>query len=542
VKVDLECTSLVFGSGIAGLVYALKASRWGDVVILTKKNRADSSTNRAQGGLASVIDPGDSFELHVEDTLKAGAGLCRREAVEHVVREGPALVRELVQWGVQFTRDREGDFDLGQEGGHSRRRIVHAKDLTGREIERALLVAVEENPRIRLLENHFGLDLWVGPDARGRRRCYGATFFVPPTGQLGLVRARRTVLATGGLGKVYLYTTNPDIATGDGVAMAARAGCSIVNLEFVQFHPTCLYHPDAKSFLISEAVRGEGAILRNLAGEDFLRGRHELGSLATRDIVAREIDREIKERGDKYVLLDPTPIGGEATFRARFPNISERLEDFGLRPGVDPIPVVPAAHYMCGGVATDLEGRTEIQGLFAAGEVACTGVHGANRLASNSLLEALVMAESAARREPAADDGAEPPMPPGPGSSAPLPDLGVILDHEWDAVRRLMWDYVGLVRTRELLDQAVERLGRMRSWAEALYRRNEPSGDLAELRNLDLVGLLLARSARHRGESRGLHFLTDAPETAPQPLETWSSLRSDGILVESRGLPVARTA
>ncbi|MGH2571176.1 MAG: L-aspartate oxidase, partial [bacterium] len=506
-----------------------------------KKHRAESSTNRAQGGLASVMDPGDSFDLHVEDTLKAGAGLCRREAVEHVVREGPGLVRDLVEWGVQFTRDRGGDFDLGQEGGHSRRRIVHAKDLTGREIERALLLAVEENPKIRMLENHLGLDLWVGPGARGRRRCYGATFLVPPTGQLGLARARRTVLATGGLGKVYLYTTNPDIATGDGVAMAARAGCWIVNLEFVQFHPTCLYHPEAKSFLISEAVRGEGAVLRNLAGEDFMRGRHELGSLATRDIVAREIDRQIKERGDKYVTLDPTPIGEEG-FRARFPNISEKLEGFGLRPGVDPIPVVPAAHYMCGGVATDLEGRTDIDGLFAAGEVACTGVHGANRLASNSLLEALVMADSAARSAPPADDGVEPPLPPGPGRNPPPPDQGVILDHEWDSVRRLMWDYVGLVRTRELLDQAIERLGRMRAWAEALYHRNEPSGDLAELRNLGLAGLLLARSARHRGESRGLHFLTDCPESAPEPLETWSSLRNDGILVESRGLPVARTA
>jgi L-aspartate oxidase len=537
----LECTSLVLGSGIAGLVYALKAARWGDVVLLTKKHRAESSTNRAQGGLASVMDPADSFELHVEDTLRAGAGLCRREAVEHVVREGPALVRELVAWGAQFTRDRGGDFDLGQEGGHSRRRIVHAKDLTGREIERALLVAVEENPSIRLLENHFALDLWTGPDARGRLRCYGATFFVPASGRLGLARARRTVLATGGLGKVYLYTTNPDIATGDGVAMAARAGCSIVNLEFVQFHPTCLYHPEAKSFLISEAVRGEGAILRNLAGEDFMRTRHELGSLATRDIVAREIDRQIKERGDKYVVLDPGPIG-EERFRARFPNISERLERFGLRPGVDPIPVVPAAHYMCGGVATDLEGRTEVDGLCAAGEVACTGVHGANRLASNSLLEALVMAESAARSEPPLDDGVEPPLPAAPGRNPPPSDQGVILDHEWDGVRRLMWDYVGLVRARELLDQAIERLGRMRAWAEALYRRTEPSADLAELRNIALVGLLLARSARHRGESRGLHFLTDAPQTAPKPLETWSWLRPGGILVESRGLPVARTA
>ncbi len=540
-KVVHECTNLVLGSGIAGLTYALKASQWGDVLLLTKKERAESSTNRAQGGVASVMDPRDSFELHVEDTLRAGAGLCRREAVELVVREGPSLVRELIDWGVAFTEDRDGELDLGKEGGHSRRRIVHAKDLTGREIERALLDAVERNPRIRLLENHLGLDLWVGDDAAGNRRCYGATFIAPETGEIGLVRARRTLLATGGCGKVYLYTTNPDIATADGVAMAARAGCSVVNLEFVQFHPTCLWHSEAKSFLISEAVRGEGAILRNLDGEDFMRARHELGSLATRDVVAREIDRQIKERGDKYVVLDPTPIGAEE-FRSRFPNISEQLEQFGLRPGVDAIPVVPAAHYMCGGVATDLDGRTEIAGLFAAGEVACTGVHGANRLASNSLLEALVLAHQASRSEPPADDGVEPPIPSGPGREPPGGDQGVILDHEWDDVRRLMWDYVGLVRTRERLDQAVERLTRMRHWAEDLYGRSEPSADLAELRNLAVVGLLLARSARHRSESRGLHYLTDAPGTAPEPLETWSRLQEDAILVESRGLAVSRTA
>ncbi len=540
-RVVHECTSLVLGSGIAGLTYALKASRHGDVLILTKKSRADSSTNRAQGGVASVMDPTDSFDLHTEDTLRAGAGLCRREAVELVVREGPRLVRELIDWGVSFTEDPTGALDLGQEGGHSQRRIVHAKDLTGKEIERVLTKAVEENSRIRLLENHLALDLWTGSDSRGRPRCYGASFLAPETGESGLVRARQTLLATGGCGKVYLYTTNPDIATADGVAMAARAGCPIVNLEFVQFHPTCLYHPDAKSFLISEAVRGEGAILRNLAGDDFMRARHELGSLATRDIVAREIDFQMKERGDKCVLLDPTPIGAER-FRRRFPNISQRLEEFGLEPGVDPIPVVPAAHYMCGGVATDLDGRTAIDGLFTAGEVAFTGVHGANRLASNSLLEALVMADRAARSEPLADDGGEPAPPPSPGREPPGADEGVILDHEWDAVRRLMWDYVGLVRTRERLDQAIGRLRVMRGWAEDLYRRTRPSGDLAELRNIALAGLLLSRSARHRSESRGLHFLTDRPETDPEALETWSRLTPDGILIESRGLPVARTA
>jgi L-aspartate oxidase len=347
-----------------------------------------------------------------------------------------------------------------------------------------------------------------------------------------------TALATGGCGRVYLYTTNPDIATADGVAMAARAGCSIVNLEFVQFHPTCLYHPEAKSFLITEALRGEGAVLRNLAGEEFMRGRHELGSLATRDIVAREIDREMKSRGDKYVLLDVSTIG-ESRFLERFPSISERLRFFGFRPGVDPIPVVPAAHYMCGGVAVDLDGRTEIEGLYAAGEVACTGVHGANRLASNSLLEALVLADRAAKVElPAAEDEL-PEALPLPGSEPPGPDEGVILDHEWDAVRRLLWDYVGLVRTCERLDRAIARLTLMRDWAEDLYFRTRPSRDLAELRNIALVGEILARAARSREESRGLHFITDFPELDPVARESWARLENGSIVVRKRELPGA---
>jgi L-aspartate oxidase len=309
-----------------------------------------------------------------------------------------------------------------------------------------------------------------------------------------------------------------------------------VNLEFVQFHPTCLWHPDAKSFLISEAVRGEGAVLRDLDGRDFMEGVHEMASLAPRDIVAREIDRQMKRRGDKYVHLDPGPIG-EKRFLDRFPTISESLRRFGIRPGVDPIPVVPAAHYMCGGVAVDLDGRTAIDGLFATGEVACTGLHGANRLASNSLLEALVFADRAARIPPDDPSVELPPLPRGPGTEPPRPDEGVILDHEWDLVRRLMWDYVGLVRTRERLELAIDRLEPMRAWAEDLYHRCHPGRDLAELRNIGLVGLLLAVSARHRGESRGLHTLVDCPATDPEPRETW--VRWDGAraAVESRHLP-----
>lgn len=539
-KVAYECTTLVLGSGIAGLTYATKASIHGDVLLLTKKLPADSNTNYAQGGIASVFDPADSFDLHAEDTIRAGAGLCRRDAVLALVREGPARIRELLERGAQFSTAGGGSFELGLEGGHSRRRIVHAKDFTGREVERALLAAVEEDPRIRLLENHFALDLWIARDpASGRSRCWGATFLDPATGEARAVRARRTLLCTGGSGKIYLYTTNPDIATGDGVAMAARAGCTIVNLEFVQFHPTCLYHPKAKSFLISEAVRGEGAILRNLAGEDFMRARHELGSLAPRDLVALEIDRQMKRRGDKYVLLDCSTIG-EERFVERFPTIAERLREYGIRPGKDPVPVVPAAHYMCGGVGVDLDGRTEIDGLFAIGEVACTGVHGANRLASNSLLEALVFAHRAALVPPDDSSAALPSPPPAPKGSRSGEDTGVMLDHEWDAVRRLLWDYVGLVRSRERLDRAVERLTLLRKDIERLVGSLAPTPDLGELRNLVLVGLLLAESARSREESRGLHFLVDHPETEALPRETWARLEGDRVRIER--VPLAKAA
>ena len=531
-----RCTTLVLGSGVAGLTYALRAAQYGSVLILTKKFRSDSSTNRAQGGLAAVLDPTDSFDLHVADTLEAGAGLCRRDVVEVVVREGPALVRSLTELGATFAQsvDDSDGLDLGLEGGHSRRRIVHSKDRTGQEIESTLLAAVAKHPEITLLEQHLALDLWVGADG-GRRRCYGVSFLDQETGATGLVRAEHTMLSTGGCGKVYRYTTNPDIATADGVAMAARAGCSLGNMEMVQFHPTCLHHTEAKTFLISEAVRGEGAVLRNLAGEEFMNGRHPLGSLAPRDVVAREIDRETKRRGDKFVLLDTSGIG-EGRFTERFPAISARLAEYGIVAGRDPIPVVPAAHYMCGGVAVDLDGRTEIDGLFAAGEVAFTGVHGANRLASNSLLEASVLAERAGAVAPQPAEGPEPPPPPPPGTDPPLPDQGVILDHEWDAVRSLMLNYMGLVRSRGRLDRAVTRLAEMREWSDHLYRTSKPSSDLVELRNISLVGLTMAMSAREREESRGLHTRLDFPETDPVPRESWSRVGEGGVEVTLRPL------
>ena len=535
-SVTHRCTTLVLGSGVAGLTYALRAVQFGPVLILTKKSRSDSSTNRAQGGLAAVLSPTDSFDLHVADTLEAGAGLCRRDVVEAVVREGPALIRSLTELGATFAH-RDGDsegLDLGLEGGHSRRRIVHSKDRTGQEIESTLLAAVAKHPEITVLEQHLALDLWVGAAEVGRR-CYGASFLDQETGATGLVRADHTMLSTGGCGKVYRYTTNPDIATADGVAMAARAGCSLGNMEMVQFHPTCLHHSEAKSFLISEAVRGEGAVLRNLAGDEFMEGLHPLGSLAPRDVVAREIDRETKRRGDKFVFLDASSIG-ENRFRERFPAISARLETFGIVGGRDPIPVVPAAHYMCGGVVVDLDGRTEVEGLFASGEVAFTGVHGANRLASNSLLEASVLAERAGGITPQPAEGPEPPPPPPPGTDPPLPDQGVILDHEWDAVRSLMLNYMGLVRSRGRLDRAVTRLAEMKEWSGDLYRTSQPSSDLTELRNISLAGLIMATAARAREESRGLHTRVDFPETDPVPRESWSRVGEGGVEVTLRPL------
>jgi L-aspartate oxidase len=522
---EIQTDYLVIGSGIAGLIFALEAAQKGHVIIVTKKEKAETSTNYAQGGIASVFDLEDSFDYHIKDTLESGDGLCHEDVVRMVVEEGPARIRDLMALGVRFSRRQEqGDpLDLGKEGGHSRRRIVHTKDRTGHEVERALLDRIDENPNIELFENHMAIDLITKTSLVKRgfvasetsETCWGAYVLDAVKGRVITFVSRVTVLATGGAGKVYRYTSNPDIASGDGVAMGYRAGVKVANMEFVQFHPTCLFHPRAKNFLISEAVRGEGAVLVDRKGRRFMEKYHPLKDLAFRDIVARSIDLELKKSGDACVYLDISHKPAEF-LKERFPHIHSTCMSFGIDITKEPIPVVPAAHYMCGGLITDKDALTNIRNLYAVGEVACTGLHGANRLASNSLLEALVFSRRASER--AAKDmeaNSKRPLPEAPlwdpGTATDSEEL-VVVTHNWDEIRRFMWNYVGIVRTSKRLARAWNRIVNIQHEITEYYWDFLVTRDLLELRNLAMIAELIITCALQRKESRGLHYNLDYPE------------------------------
>ncbi len=519
---EYRSSFLVIGSGVAGLSFALRASNHGTVNIITKREVTESSTYVAQGGIASVWDAGDSFDDHIKDTLMAGAGICHKNVVDLVIKDGPNRIRDLLSWGVQFSRrenSEKDEFDLGKEGGHSHRRIFHASDLTGREVERVLVSLVQEHPNINIFEFHTAINLitlnrFQSFDRYKADECIGAYVLENRSGKIHTFIADSTILATGGSGKVYLYTSNPDIASGDGVAMAYRAGAAVANMEFVQFHPTCLYHPRAKSFLISEAVRGEGATLLRKDGRRFMPDYHEMAELAPRDIVARAIDLELKKRGEEYVLLDISFKPPEFV-RSRFPNIYAMCLQFGYDMTKEPLPVVPAAHYQCGGVLTDENGETEIKRLFAAGETACTGLHGANRLASNSLLEALVFSNRAYEKSHKSYLGrnqvGEISIPAWDPGNATDPDELVVISHTWDEIRRLMWNYVGIVRSNKRLYRAKERIDLIKKEISEYYWNFVLSTDLIELRNIATVADLIIQSAIIRKESRGLHSNIDYP-------------------------------
>lgn len=524
VRIGMESQTdfLVIGSGIAGLSFALKVAELGTVAIVTKKAKAESTTNYAQGGIASVIAPEDSFEDHIRDTLVAGAGLCHKDAVEVLVKEGPARIDELISIGVAFTM-RNGKLDLGREGGHSQNRIVHARDLTGKEIERALLANVMEHPNIRMFENHIAVDLitehQVGFRESGDgRHCWGAYVLDVEQNHVKTFVASMTMLATGSLGQVYLHTSNPNIATGDGIAMAYRAGAKIANMEFIQFHPTTLYHAatmnnTTTSFLISEAVRGFGAVLVNRDGREFMQKYDQRGSLAPRDIVARAIDSELKRSGEECVYLKLTHLNPQEV-QERFPNIFRKCLEYKIDITKELVPVVPAAHYSCGGVLTDLNGRTTIHNLYACGEVSMTGVHGANRLASNSLLEAVVFThraiEDVRTGQPLLDTF--PSVPPWDESGTFNSEEWVLIAHNRREIEQLMWDYVGIVRSNLRLERAHRRIRLILDEVKTFYKKTKVTEGLIELRNLAIIADLIITSALMRKESRGLHYTTDYPE------------------------------
>lgn len=515
----MQSDFLVIGSGIAGLSFALKASRLGSVNVITKKEEVDTATNLAQGGVAAVLDKSDSFFDHIKDTLDAGAGLCDGKVVRMVVENGPARIRELVEMGVKFVKEKDGTLSLGREGGHSKRRVAHAYDLTGKEIERALVENVENTKGISVYENHMCVDLITEnvqekEGNKTHKKCIGA-YVIDESGDVKVFSAKVVVLCTGGAGKVYLYTSNPDIATGDGVAVAHRAGAEISNMEFVQFHPTCLYHHEAKNFLISEAVRGEGAILVNQENQRFLeKYEPEQMELATRDKVARAIDTEMKRTGADCVYLDISHKK-RAFLEERFPTIFNKCLSLGIDISEKPIPVVPAAHYLCGGVNTDIYGRTTIESLFALGETSCTGLHGGNRLASNSLLEAVVYAENVFRYceknwHSIGKEQKKREYPDKQNSKEQI-DEEILINHNWDVIRRIMWNYVGIVRKESRLILAKQRIAEVRKEIDQIINKYKITPNMLELRNISLVASLIIEASLQRKESKGLHYIIDYP-------------------------------
>jgi L-aspartate oxidase len=533
------CDFLVIGSGLAGLSYALKVADHGHVIVLAKTSAPATNTAMAQGGIAAVMSPDDSFKSHLQDTLTAGAGLCREDVVRAVVESAPKRIEDLFNWGIQFDLEDESGqkLDLTREGGHSHRRILHVQDHTGQDIHAHVLQRALQHPNIQIIEDQFAIDLILDRDyqpfSTSAPRCVGATVYDRKNGETVGYFARFTLLATGGAGKTYLYTSNWSGATGDGIAMAYRAGARVANLEFMQFHPTCLYHPSARNFLITEAMRGEGAELINKDGFAFAKAQHPLGSLAPRDIVARMIDGEMKRSGAECVYLDTTRNLSHDV-KTRFPMIYKTCLEYGVDISRQPIPVVPAAHYLCGGVVTDVNGATDIQGLYAAGETACTGLHGANRLASNSLLECLVFSHNAAQAclselkvtpRPQAFEGDF------GHADEHNDDEMVVISHVWDEIRRLMWNYVGIVRSDRRLERAQGRLNTIMFEVATYYGKMKLHPDIIELRNIALVADLTVKCALGRKESRGIHYNIDYPETdaSRAPRESVLPKRTLGI-------------